>query len=298
MYLLAILAVILQAALHGWSNILDSFLSNVVFKRLSSLIFFSSLINLILLPIIILLSNPHLLSSTFFGIATLIAFIEVGYQYPYYWALREADTSIVVSLFSIGDLFAPLLAFLIVGEHLMPTQYIGFFLVTTASIFLTLNIKKFKVNHAALLMLGVSILITIQTILYKYLFDAGVSFGTALVWVAILQMGFSTLLLIIPKNASDLKGSTTKLAVLGKVFITSQVLTWAGQALASFAILTIPVSMEKGLSAVQPIFVLVFALLFTRKFPKLFKEGIHKQDIVKKLILFAVIIVGVILITR
>ena len=297
MYILAILSAFGTAAVHGGANILDSYFSNTLFKRLSSIIFFASATNVLFLPIVFIFGLPHMLTLPLLGIVLLISIIEIAYQFPYLQSFREADTSVVTSLFSVGELIIPLFAFLFVGERLMPAQYAGFFIIIIASALISFNPKKFRLSRAAFLMLGVSIILALQTVLYKYLFESGVTWGTAMTWTAIVQLVIATGLILVPKNRADLKNFGAKMRQAGPLFAFTNILSWAGEALGSFALVMLPASIVHGITGIQPIFVLVMAILLAGKFPKIFKEELSGGVIVKKLILFGIMIVGIILVT-
>lgn len=68
----------------------------------------------------------HWLSAEVLPYAVAVSFISVFYLFPYYAALRETDTSVVAALFSLERVFVPLWAYLIVGEVVKPSQYVGF----------------------------------------------------------------------------------------------------------------------------------------------------------------------------
>ncbi len=297
-YILGIIAVLVSALLHAGANIIDSYLSNKIFKRLANLIFFSSLFNVFFLPLVFLVAMPKAIDFHSLLIILLISLIEVGYQYPYYWALKRADTSIVVSLFSLGDILTPLFAFLLVGEHLHHSQYVGFFIVTLASFLLTLNIKKLRLNTSLFLMLIVSIILTLQTVLWKYLFEQGLSWSTTIVWKTILQVAIASLFLFVPKNYQEFKGYYKKAKTIGLLFFFNQFLTWGGEVVALFALLVLPASIEKGIGSVQPLFVLLLAFLFAKKLPQVFKEYVGKDMLWRKITLFIVMIIGIFLIIK
>jgi uncharacterized membrane protein len=110
-YLIGIIIAFFTPVLHGWANVLDSYLSNTLFKRLTTLIFFSAAINVLFLPCIWIFGLPHILSTQVLGFTILISVIDILYQYPYYLALKKADTSIVVSMFCFGEILVPFLPF-------------------------------------------------------------------------------------------------------------------------------------------------------------------------------------------
>ncbi|HEY4799840.1 MAG TPA: EamA family transporter [Bacteroidia bacterium] len=295
-YILGIILAIVTAALHAGSNILDGFFSVKIFDRLANLIFFSCLINLLILPVIFIWDKPQILSLSLFGVIIIVSLINVIYQYPYYWSLQKTDTSVVISLFSLGKIFTPLLAFIIVNEHLEKAQYAGFFVIICASVLLTLDFKNLRFSPVFMLMLFVSIMLTVQEVLFKYLFNNGVSWSTIIFWTAIAEVVISAIFIFFPKNFSDLKNSSRKVKEHGLLFVLNQALNWGGEILGLYALIFIPVSVFEGISDVQPVFVLIFAILFAKKNSEIFNEYIGKEGVVKKILIFVMMILGALLI--
>jgi len=296
-YFAGILLAFVSPILHGWANIIDSDFSNQIFKRLACVIFFSELVGLVFLPIVIIISPPTLIHSwLIFAMLLACALIEIFYLFPYYWAFRDADTSIVTSLFSLDKLFVPILAYFLVGERLSTFQYLGLVLIVIASVSLNLDLKKHTINRALYLMLGVSVMLAVESVLFKYIFNHGVSWGTAFVWVSGMQFVVASVLLLFPKNQADFKVARRKMNKIGYLFFLEELLSWGGEAASTAAISLIPVSVEQGVSASQPIFVLFYALIFGRAFPKFFKEYTDKHALIEKAAFFVVIILGTLLV--
>lgn len=282
--------------LHGWSNILDNYLSNSIFKRVTTLIFFSQFTNLLFLPIIFLLSPSLSFSIRLLPVLLLIALIEIAYQYPYYWSLRRADTSVVNALFSLGKISVPVFAFFLAHERISSIQYLGFFMIILSSVALTLDIKKLRLNTAFFLMLFVSVILSLQSVLFKYLYLQGVNWGSSIVFTGVAEFALIATLFVFPKNRQALKVSTKKIAEIGPLFILAQFLTWSGEASGFFAVSVIPVSIVSGITSTQPVFIFLYALLFGKKVPLIFKEKINARAIVKKSLCFLLIILGTMLI--
>lgn len=295
-YIIGVFLSIIVILFHSCSNIFDNYLSTKIFTRLSNLIFFSGLINLLFLPFCLLFGVPHLVTIQSFGIIFLISLINVFYQYPYYWALKKTDTSIVISLFSLAKIFTPLFAFFFLGEHLKNVQYIGFFLIILTSILLTFDLKKLQFNTSAFLMFFVSIALTIQVILYKILFDKAVSWSSALLWIGLFDFLISIPFVFLPKNLINLKDSFRNLKRVGRLFLLNQFLSWGGEAISMFALFFIPVSVFEGITSTQPIFVLMFAFLFVSKFPSIFTEYLKDGILKKKIIFYIIMAIGTVLI--
>lgn len=296
-YFIGIISAFAEPSLHGWANILDNYLSNKLFNRLTPLVFFSACVGVVILPIIFILDHPEWISLRFATILFVISLVEVFYLFPYYWALRKADTSVVTSLFSLGKMFVPLLAFLFLGERLTGTQYAGFFIITMASITLTLDSKKIRFNKALVLMFAVSLLLAAQSILLKYAYDLGMSWGTSVVWMTAFQFMIAASLLLWRRKDSGTEGVAGKFRANWKFMFGAELLTWVGILAGSYALYLIPVSIVKGIGESQPIFVLIYALLFSRVWPGVFKERLDKNEIVKKAVSFAFVIAGVLMVT-
>ena len=296
-YFVGILVAFIEPILHAWANIIDNYLSNKIFKRIEPLIFFSSIVGLCILPIVILIDPPRLVSLHLAIIIFVISFIEVLYLFPYYYALRHADTSVVAALFSLGKLFIPLFAFLFINEKLSLYQYIGFFILILSGIILSVDFKKMTLNKAFLLMLSVSVLLSTQSVLLKYVYQAGMSWGSSVFWMTIFQFLITSSLFLKPDNFKELFLSVTKIKSTIKLLTLMEVLSYVGTLGSSYALYLIPVSVAKGVSSTQPVFVLVYALIFARFAPNIFKEYLGKDGILKKIGLFILTIIGVVLIS-
>ncbi len=296
-YLVGLLAAFLAPVLHAPANILDSYFSNWLFTRLSSLIFFSMALNLLFLPFLFFLGLPGLIPRPLWPVLVLLALVDVFWLYPYYWALRRTDTSIAVSLFSIGDLFVPLLAFFIVGEVLTPLQYVGFFAIVFSSVALTHDHRGFRFNPALFSMVAVSLLLALAAVLEKYLFVHGVDFVSTMTWVAVLQFASAGIFLAFTHRRRDaVLPKRAGVAVLGAI-VVMQLLTWVGDAADTFAASLIPVSVVVGIVATQPLIALGYALLFEKRHALFFKEHIRMAALRKKVPFFICMIIGTVLVS-
>lgn len=295
-YLSGILAALAEPVVHAWSNIIDSNFSNHVFPKLSILILFGMLFNLIFLPVVFLISRPNFLSPEMAGLVFCIALIETLYLFPYYWSLQTTDTSVVASLFSLGEAAIPVLAFVFLNERLAPLQYFGFAIIILSAIMLTLDPKKLRFNASFFFMLTASLILAIEAILYKYIYLHGVSWGSAVFYgtffqiVIILPIAFYTGIKPVREGMSRIKHA-------GSLFVMNEFLGSSGNLAGSFALSVLPASIAKGLGASQPAFVLGYAYLFRKKHGSFFKEGIKKSEATRKLIFFALTLVGVVLVT-
>jgi len=246
-------------ALHSAANILDSYFANHQFKRLAALIFFSSIANLLFMPLVFLVEAPHVLPSKLFLAIGLISVIEIAYQYPYLWSLRKTSTSVVTSLFSFGKIFTPAFAYLLVGERLTVHQYLGFLAITLCGAFLSLERKEFRLNIAFWLMLLVAVALSAQTVLYKYVFENGGSWASVLLYTAVVQAAIAAVCIAPTKNRIALKQAMVGIRTTGPLLLLGQILTWAGTVTGTLALSFIPASVVNGIEDSQALFVLAYA---------------------------------------
>lgn len=283
---------------HALSNIVDNHLSNTLFKNTRTLIFYGNIVAILFLPLVCLVEMPDFLPPlSLIPFFILLALIEIGYLFPYYKALQYDDTSIVTSLFSLGKIFVPLLAFLMVGEVLTLAQYAGFFVIVLSGALLTLQSWAFRLNRSFFYMLAVSLILSFEAVLYKYTFES-VSWSTSFVWTTLCVFCINFWFLAISTIRKDIQNNISTFRHSLPSMIGNWILDFVGNASSVYVISLIPVTLAKAIGSTQPLFVLVYALILGRFFPSLFKEKIDHQSIVKKIVLFLCIIIGVIIVVR
>jgi drug/metabolite transporter (DMT)-like permease len=293
-----ILVAFLEPVLHAWANILDSNLINRVFKNAWSLTVFIAAADLLFLPIIWLLDKPHLISWQLVPYVILIAFIELVYAYPYYKALEDDDTSVAISLFSLGKIFVPVLAFIFVNERLNLSQYFGFLLIVVCSAALTFNPKaNFRFNKSFFYMLLASSMLAVETVTYKHVFN-NVSWGTGFFWTMTISGLLGLASFAWPKLRTGFKSEWPTLKSYYHYVLLVGIIGFFGNIGFSYAISQVSPTISSTVSSTQPIFVLLYAAIFSRYFPLAFKEKTNLKTTVKKIALFVFIGIGVFLTVR
>jgi drug/metabolite transporter (DMT)-like permease len=295
-YFFGIIAAFSEPVLHAYANILDNYLADKLFARLAPLVFFGTIFELLTVPVIWYLDPPSATPVVLLGILFVVSIIEVSYLFPYYWSLRRADTSVVASLFSLGKIFIPLLAFYFVGERLTLPQYAGFLILILSSVLLTLDFRKMRLNVVFFIMLGTSLALSLQAILLKYVYEQGMGWGTSVIWTCSFQFFMGLALMVWPANRAELRSSISRAKQVGLVVFGMEAFSVGGSLGSMLALYFIPISIAKAIAATQPIFVLVYALLFSKKYPHLFREYIGRDGVAKKSLLFVCIIAGTLLI--
>lgn len=292
-----IFAALLEPIFHGGANVLDEYFTNKFFKNPVTLIFFSSLINILFLPIIMLVQRPEMPSGTAMFWFAVIGAIDIAYLYPYLKALQVEETSVVTSLFSLEKLFIPALAFIFVQESLTMTQYLGFAIIILSDLALAAHTHgRVRFDRRAFLYMTIcSFLIASQLVIYKFTFETE-RWSTAFVWGTLWTFALTLPAVFFAKQRRAIVAHLQNLRHTGPLFALEEMFTFLGSAGSTYAIALAPVTLVAGISSLQPIAVLLYAVAFKRALPGVFKEKVSRKSIMKKLILFAILIVGVVLV--
>lgn len=224
--------------------------------------------------------------------------MNVAYLYPYYKGLQSDDTSVAISFLAIERIMVPILAFLIVGEVLKFSQYIGILIIIVSVVLLGLHHahSKFKLSKGIWYISLAGLFLAFEGVFLKLLFDQGVSVSTAIGGEAIFSLVFSFSLLLLPQIRRGVKTLFPAFLVLSPLFLLEELFTFLGLLTEGYAISLASVSVVKGITMAAPFYLLIYAWLGGGLFPTLFKENLHRKKILKKLLLFAVLILGILLI--
>ena len=296
MFMTWILFAIFDPILHGVANVFDNYLTNRLWKNTGSLVFYAIATNIIFIPFVFLIQRPDAPSVSAIPWILLAGILDVVYLFPYYRALQRDDTSTVSSLFSLGYIFVPILAFLFVHEILGLHQYLGFGFVVASSVAVTWR-GRLRINRSLLYMMVAAFCVALEAVLYKYLL-AQMSWSTAFVWSNVGSFIVIVPLLFWPGTSRAIKNSWGAFKISGHIFIIEEFFTFAGAGAMTYAISLAPVTLVEGIGALQPFFVLLYAMIFRRAFPKIFKEQTDRKSILKKFAFFGMMVIGVILILR
>jgi uncharacterized membrane protein len=289
---------LLSPMAYGAANILDNYLASKLFKNIWTLTAYSLLFNCLFVFFVFFIEVPSIPPLALFPFFLLIGLIETFYLYPYYKALKADDTSIVAALFTLGKILVPALAFLLVGEALQWQHYLGFLIIILGSAALSLNGDggKLRLNAAFGYMLICSLLLSVETVVYKYVFEQ-VSWSTGFFWTTIMILPVVGCLFLIPKIRKDIIADRKVFKKHAHIFVSQEFLSFIGGATFTYAIVLAPATFVEGIAALKPMIILIYALVLGRFFPKVFREHVRRKDLFKKFLLFTLSVVGVILVT-
>lgn len=277
----------------GLGNIIDGHLSNNKFHNPWILLFYSGIMELLFLPFLLLYRMPIIFSFKIMLFFPAIAFLDFLTLIFYYKALKEDDTSIVASLFSLGKIFVPILAFFVVGERLAPLQYIAFFVIIFASTLLTATSDggKIKFNKSLLLMLLSSLVHSVEGVIYKYTLES-VDWVSGFFYVTIFSLlGFAIIAII--KNKEVQKQFNTFKTNFKLVLFNSSV-AFISNLSSVIAFSLAPITLVKGIFATQPFFVIIFTYFLSKYFKTNYREKMDRGNLIKKLVIFTVMLVALI----
>ncbi len=266
------------------------------------------------------ISNPKV--YTFYagvaGIAALALIPFVGFYIPGTWQIFLA---LACGIFFVGGLFwfykalqlfepsrvvpalggiLPVFSFLLVlifskGKiTFTPPDYIAFALLILGSVLITYK-KSQKISSKCLLISSVAaIFFAFYFVSAKYVY-MGQSFWSGLIWIRIGSFLAALSFLLTREVRSELfkskkTGFQGKTAIL---FLSNQAAGAGGNVLQSWAIALAPlvyVATINALAGIQYVFLFIFSIILSLKFPKILKEEISKEVIIQKIT--AILIIG------
>lgn len=284
--LYSFLIALISPAFDALGNIIDSKISRTM--NLNSIVFYWAIFNLLFVPLIFIFWLPKIPSVSSFPFILFISAIEILYVYPYTISLRSIDTSIVTALFSLGKFFVPLFAFLIVGEKLSSYAYVGFFIILISSMLLSFHKHewKFKINTSFFYMLGCSIILSLNSVIEKYILNLTLDWITLFFWTQVCASCIVLLLLAIPKYKKDVTSNFKSLKQnVPNLLLQSFLAVW-GVMWIMYAINIAPVTFIKWISSLQPFIVILASYLIHKFNPNFIYESFWKVDLYKKIVCF------------
>jgi drug/metabolite transporter (DMT)-like permease len=287
-----------SSAFYGVGETIDNFFSNKEFRHPFTLVFYSSLFNLIYVPIYFFFTHPEIPPVHTYILFALLGFVNIGYLYPYYKGLRSDDTSVAISFLAIERIMVPVLAFFIVGEVLEPIQYLGIGVIVISVVLLGLhhNRAKFRMSKGIMYISWAALFLACEAILLKLLFNDGVSVSAAVGGESLVAFIFGMSVIGVTSVRRDVVRSWPIFKKLIGIFLIEELFTFLGLCMEGTAISAASVSIVKGVTMASPFFIVIYAILGERFLPNLFKEDIRRKKIIRKFILFAILIVGIVLV--
>lgn len=284
---------LLAPLLFAFVNLIDDNLIHHVYKGpyFGAIIsgFFGSL------PLLSLLFLKHQSVSpiiTFLGISA--GFLTVVYYFFYFKALELESPSVVIAMYSLTPATVPILAYFFLGERLIHLQIFGFMIVLLASFGLAVTeVKNFKFTKALKHMIVAALIFAVVSIFSKRVYqntDFYIGYMLFAFGMGVGGLYFLLVLVFLKTNniVKDLKKNANKILAL---LVLAEFIAIIAEFTGNLAVSRGPISLVKVVEGVQPIYVLLIALLFYRFSPKHFREA-AEGGLLKKFSLMALIIFG------
>lgn len=211
--------------------------------------------------------------------------------YLLYESLKKSNPSEVVPVVGGVAAIAALAGSTIVLKTELPTHFMTGFGILVVGMLL---ISHFRFTYRSFLFLfGSGICFGLSTVAIKYMFDHD-SFVNGFFWSRIANVVVALLLLLVPSVYAAIKKDWNKPGKGGKakLVIGNKVLAGFGFICILLAIKGGDVSLVNALSATQYIFLLIFAIFFSKLLPEYFEETVHKHEFLHKSLATALIVIG------
>ncbi|MBI5881366.1 DMT family transporter [archaeon] len=229
-------------------------------------------------------------------LAFVAAIFYILMTFFYFKAVTIEEISRIVPLFYLSPLFIVVIASVFLGEVFTPAKYAGIFLLVVGAMLITTkSLSKISVGRAFWFMVLSSLALAVNQVITKYLLGfadfwtvfSWVRIGTVFALIPVYIICFRDVVSTVRKHGMKVIGAISineSINVLGVIFITVA---------ASVGYITL----VNSLSSIQPLFVLVIAVMLSAFYPRIIKEEIGKSAVLMKLIAIILMVVGAILIS-
>lgn len=238
--------------------------------------------------------DPTPISNSLAAIMVAAGFLTTIYYFLYFKSLAVESPSIVVAMLGLVPAIVPILAYYFLHEKLTGMQLVGFAIVLIASIALAMtDIKRFKFSSALLPITGAVLLLSIISIMTKYVYDH-TEFYSAFMYLSFgVGLGgiYFAFIMYFDHRKHDLSVFKRGIHNLFLIFVVVEFLAVAAAFTSNLAISRGSVSLVRVIESIQPIFVLLIAMAFYSLAPKYFREAAmgHRS---RKIILMCIVIIG------
>ena len=281
------------------STHIDKYLVERYFKysNMAVLMVFTAIIGSIILPFIWFFKPEVLnLPTPTILIIILSGILYMGALLFYMKAIQTEEASVVAPLFQAAPIFSYALAYFILGEKLTVIQMFGGLLIIGGTIFLSWRpghgSGQFK-KRLIFLMLTCAFFIALSSVIFKF-FAVQDEYWSTTFWTYVGEAIFGVVILLWPPYFKEFvkifKQNTG--AVLG-INGANELINLGGGLGFRYAVLFAPLSVVQAIGNTTTLFVFIFGIILTTFFPKLGREDLSKQNLLKKGLAALLIGVGV-----
>lgn len=286
---------VLYALLVAVSNTMDKFILNKLVKNPYLPLGVSGVIGAVFAAGIFLTSGFQPLSQLDTALALSTGALFMLAMLFYFKAMKVEEVSRVVPFYYIAPAFTLVAAFLFLGESFAPQVYLGIALLIAGAVLVSLrSLSSFRVGKAFWFILAGCVSTAALATLTKHLL------GQADFWTVFSYTRIGMAACVVPliffyrKDFVSLfrrgKAAAVCMMSLSETITLFAVLSFIFAASIGF------VTLVTAMTSFQPLFVLLFALLLSRFYPKILNEDFGRKALLTKAASVALIVCGAFLV--
>lgn len=294
----------LAPAMYAVCNHIDKYLIEKYLSKdeqkkedVGSLILFSTLFAVIVLPIIVIFEPSVLRVSPLSGLYLVLNGVVVtGAIIFYLYALEKDEASIVMPFFQLIPVFGYGLALLILDETLSSAQIISSLIIILAAVALSFDLtgEKIKIRgHVILFSTLASLLYALSDVIFKKIAVTD-GFWLSSFWQygGVLIAGL--IIFVSVKSYRQDFLNVFKRSKKPVIFLNffSESISIVADLILRYAFLLAPIVLVMVANVFQPFFVFVYGIILTVFFPKISTEKLSRKHLIQKFLAIIVMIVG------
>jgi uncharacterized membrane protein len=286
------------------STHLDKYLVERYFKHIhpAVLLVFTAVTNVVALPFI-MAAQPAVLGLGINAIAlmTVSGVLLMGSMLFYLQALQSAEASVVAPFFQVASLFGIVLGYFVLGERLSGMQLLGAALIiagaTTAATRWEASGRTFNAR-LVVLMLACAFTVALSSLIFK-VFALRDEFWTTTFWLFIGEAAFGMAMLAVRSlRRQFLDTLSISTAAVVSINGVNEVINLIGGLGSRYALLLAPLSLVQAVSSTTTVFVFLFGIMLSLFFPKLGREDLSRNELLRKGRAAVLVALGVALISH
>lgn len=296
-FLIALIGPILWSLVNHADKYLLSKYTKESEGGVGSLMIFSTLFSIFLLPIVFLFDQT-IFSVSSFNIAILlfVGVLNAVSILLYMYALEKDEASIVVPFFQLIPVFGYLLGYLILGEVVENQKIIAASVVILGALVLSLEFneeRRINLKKSVLVLMGVStFLLAFSEVLFKLVAVEEGSFWSSIFWnyTGLVVVGLILFICVRRYRVEFINLLRKSGKTILTINISSEIFTIVGNLVFSYATLLAPIALVMTVNAYQPAIVFLLGVTLTLYAPQISVEKISNRHLLHKGIAIAVMV--------
>jgi uncharacterized membrane protein len=283
---------------------LDKYLVERYFKDADVvvLLIFTALMGLVLMPFIAWFEpgvfHRDITSMVLMALSGI--FYMTGITF-YLRALQGHEASMVAPFFQSSPMFGYILAYLVLGETLTPTQLAGGALIVVGVLSVSIGPGtkrgRFRWQLAAL-MLCAGFVLSLSTLIFKA-FALKDEFWATAFWMFAGEALFGAAFLCIGRYRRQFIGlCKSNGAALLALNASNELINLGGGLANRYALIFAPLALVQAVGSTTTLFVFVIGVLLTLLFPNVSRENLSAREFAQKGIAAVLVAIGVALVSR